>query len=668
MSSFPSPTAELADGYANLTAEITPTEEYGASKERSMPQPSLKPGLNHLKPTTFTISEEDPSNKKPTDQTAAEAATETLEKSSQSEKIEAGSDAIAWSGGICTTTANHTDAQLDSKSKEKAESEEQDQVSCGEENCNEDNHDTDDSGEEYDESDSVVYTAERQNHDRRRAKSRFKHFGPYFRSVEHRMKLFEKELEKLKGENTIAKAEPQLLVEKYSSLVSEIIKTTSPAVSEIIPSIRRMNWADFKPSERSQDSQELSQRFTWDRLKARANLQEGMESKATKVSDNQQHGTPGAMTKHQHHVMEVLVEDPGASKRRRVRKHTDDGTIPTDSSQKAKTYQKGDTTIRQPLSVTETPIPQCPERVRICSRPLLKIVYRLIDPERRFTWNALHTVFLRPFKLFVLYEAEIRVALKNLEKRWQAMGQTTPIEQTSGRKNEEQKTEAGKSNDTGYLNGDTTTAEVSSDPVVKTDTFEALKHLRLLVEFLDNDLRSTFTLRKQINARKDCPIAFSDLWHLYEHGQEVRTPNVQIQVYRVARFTGGRDLVSESVDPNGPFVSSSCIERQGSKGAFFVECYSYDFNGTQYGPVHTMFEIRRYEGLRYITSLPVYPLWFDSDHQKERIRLARRGEKFMALAQINRSAHKSYRGLSLDEHAEEVSWSIIFRRYYTKQV
>ena len=662
MSLFPSPTAELTEGKANLTAEITATEEAGARKERSLPQPALEASLNHLKPTPSTTSEEDASDKKPADQTAAIAATEALEKISKSGKVEAGSDAIAGRGVVDTTTANRTDAQLDSKSKEKAESEEQDQVFCGEENSNEDSQDTNNSGEQSDESDSVVYTAERQYHDRRRAKSRVKHFGPYLRSVEHRMKLFEEELEKLKGDNTIAKAKPQLLVEKSSSLVSEIIKTTSPAVSEIIPSIRRMNWADFKPSERSQDSQELSQRFTWDRLKIRANLQEGMESKPTKVSDNQQHGTPGAMTKHQHHVIEVLVEDPGASKRRRSRKHTDDGTIRTDSS------QKGDNTIRRPSSVTETPILQCPERVRICSRPLLRIVYRLIDPERRFTWDALHTVFLRPFKLFVLYEAEIRVALKNLEKRWQPMGQTTPIEQTSGRKNGERKTEAGKSNDTDSQNDDTTPAEVSPNPVVKTDTFEALKHLRLLVEFLDNDLRSTFTLRKQINARKDCPIAFSDLWHLYEHGQEVRTPNVQIQVYRVARFTGGRDLVSESVDPNGPFVSSSCIERQGSKGAFFVECYSYDFNGTQYGPVHTMFEIRRYEGLRYITSLPVYPLWFDSDHQKERIRLARRGEKFMALAQINRSVHKSYRGLSLDEHAEEVSWSMIFPGYYTKQV
>lgn len=387
MSSLPSPITKSAEGKANLTAEITPTEEDGARKERSMPQPILEPSLHHLKPTTFTTSEEDASGADSTNQTAAKAATETLEKSSQSEKIEAGSNAIVGSGGMDTTTANQTDAQLDSDSKEKAKSEKQDQVSCGEENSNEDSQDTDDSGEESDESDSVVYTAERRNHDRRRAKSRVKHFGPYFRSVEHRMRLFEEELEKLKGDNTMAKAEPQLLVKKSPSLVSEPIEKTPAAVSKIIPSIRRMKWADFKPSERSKDSQKLSQRYTWDRLKIRPNLQEEMESKPTKESGNQQDGTPGTMIKDRHHVLEVLVEDPGASKRRRVRKQIDDGTIAKGSSQKAKTYQKGDTTVSQPSSVIETPILQCPERVRICSMPLLQILGRLIDLD---IWSDSH--------------------------------------------------------------------------------------------------------------------------------------------------------------------------------------------------------------------------------------------------------------------------------------
>ena len=645
MSSIPSPTVELAEGRANLAAEITPTEEDGARKERSMPQPSLEPGLNHLKPTTFTTSEEDASDKKSADQTAAKAATETLEKTSQGEKIEPGSDAVAGSGGVDATTANHTDVQMDSKLEEKADSERQHKVSRGEEFSDE-GQDTENSGDESDGDARVVYTAEVQDNHRKRARKRIKKFDTYFRSVEYRMNYFEQELKKLRGDSTKARSK------------SSDAHKKGVASSEIVPSIRRVTWAEFKPSGPTKEAQEYSQRFTWDRLKVRPNLREEVESKSTEASGDQEYGTSGATDKHQHHVLEVLIEDPGFSKRRRVRKDND-GVATKASSQKAKIHQKSDTVISQ----TSRPTLQCPDRVRICSRPLLIILRRLLDPVNENSWNVPHMVFLRPFKIFVLYEAEIRVALKDLETRWQNKGESTEM---SGRKDEEQKSEASNSRDAGIQNDDATTANVSLDSMVKTDSFEALKHLRLLVEFLDNDLRSTFNLRKQINAKQDCPIAFSDLWHLYEHGQEVRTPNPQIQVFKVAKFTGGRDLLHESLEFEGPVVPSSCIERQGSEGAFFVECYSYDFNGTQYGPVQTVFEIRRYEGLRDITSLQVYPLWFDSEYPKERNRLARRGEKFLALAGVNKTTHKKYRGISLDEHAEEVSWSNVSRYCHTK--
>ena len=645
MSAMPSPTAELADIKTNLAAEISDTEEADARKERSISQPSLEPGISRLKPTTSIISDKDASGKKPADQTAETAATETLEKNSEIEKIEATSDAAAKSSAADDSTAKESDVQLDLKSEEQAEHEGHDKVSC-EEFRTEDSHDTDDSTEESD--------------------SRIKRFDPYFtyfRSVEYRMDFFEQELKELKElkkpytleeelknieelkklqwEDTKAKAKPQLVVE-----------APSPVVSEVVPSIRRMNWADFKPSRRSQEAR----RTTRDGLRFREDLQEVMDSRSIKVSGNQQDGTPDAISKHQHHVLEVLVEDPGASKSRRVKKQTDDGKLAKESSQEAKTYEKGDNINSQTSLAIGTPILQCPERVRICSPAILEFLRGRFELGNQYGRGTPHMVFLRPFKFFVRYEAGIRAALKNLEKRWQSIDQTN-LEQTSGRNNEEPESDASKSNDTSSQKDDTTAAEVSSDPVVKTDTLEALQHLRLLVDFMDDDLKSTFALRRQIKSKNDCSIAFSDLWHLYEHGQEVRTPGDQIQVFKVASFTGGRDLLSESTPRGAPEVPPSCIQRQKSKGTFFVECYRYDFNGTQYGPVETMFEIRSYEGLRNVTSLQVYPLWFDPDHQNERVRLLRRGEKFIALARVNRTAHKSYHGLTLDEHAEEVSWS-----------
>ena len=160
MSTLASPTAECAESKTNLTPEITATEEAEARKERSVSQPSLEPSLNHFEPTASIISEEDACGKKPADQTAETAATGTLEKNSQSEKIEASSGADAGSGAVDDSTAKDSDVQLDSESEEKAENEEQDQVSCEEELGDEDSQDSHHSG---DESDELLYPMDRQH-------------------------------------------------------------------------------------------------------------------------------------------------------------------------------------------------------------------------------------------------------------------------------------------------------------------------------------------------------------------------------------------------------------------------------------------------------------------------------------------------------------------------
>ena len=260
----------------------------------------------------------------------------------------------------------------------------------------------------------------------------------------------------------------------------------------------------------------------------------------------------------------------------------------------------------------------------------------------------------------MLYEKELRDALSELEKNWQFEERRMRTEKASNPKPGEQDPAVNKSKDTENGESKAPTSDAALDTTAKTNTFEALQHLRLLVEFLDNDLKSTFDLRRQISARKACPIAFADLWHLYEHGQEVRTQGNKLQIFRVAKFTGGRDLLCESVSGAARTsslyrVPSSCIGREENDGAFFIECYRYDFDGTNYGPVHEMFEIRRYEGFRDITSLPVYPWWFDSDYLKKKEQLVRRGEKFTTLARTNQTAHRTYCGVTLDEHKEEVS-------------
>ena len=650
MSAVPPATTERAEIKMDLTAVTSVTEEAEVKKERSTSQPSLEPSLNHFKPIASTPGEEDAPDKKPPYQAVEKVSSEDLEKTSTSEVNEVGFKVVERSVGAEDDTTHPSDAKLDLNSQEDAETEQQDEVSRGEVFSDEITQDTDDIVNEIDKEKGLAYIANGQGLYKDRAEKRTVQFEPYFRSVEYRMNFLENELKELRGDNSKAEVRPKVSVGKNSSIALEIV-----------PSIRRMTWANFAPSKRAQGRPIFSQRFTWDRFKAPLNLQEEKDLEAAILSGDKQHGTSGSATKHQHHALEVLIEDPEVSKRRRVRELVDNGNVAKDFSRRANSQRIFDTTTGQsPLSMVESTL-WCPERIRICSRPVLQILVRLLNnSDSRQAWDVPHMVFLRPFKLFVLYEAEIRLALKDMEKRWEPMGQTTPIEQSSGRKNEERTSEASNSNDPGNQNDGTTTADGSLSPLARIDTFEALEHLRLLVEFLDNDLKSTFALRRRISAKKDCPIAFSDLWHLYEHGQEVRTPGNQIQVFKVARFTGGRDIWSENLARSGVQFPTFYPDKQESKGSFFVECYSYDFDGQKYGPVRIVFEIRRYEGLRDITSLQVYPWWFDPDHENERIRLARRGEKFIALTRVNKIAHKSYRGLSLDENAEEVSWSYLF--------
>ena len=651
--------SELADGKPIYTTELQPSDHADTQKEATITELSPEPTYDQVKPSTPTTSKEDASGGSPETKTTRNAASKHLDSTSPTTK-EIGSVGTL-EGDIEDSIKGSTNENVDQKHTKKTKQgedekkpnqgeigdkntqDEKDKSSSKDENRGDHTQDEDDIDDEISGEEDAAYSVKGQELRKERAPRHIKEFGQDFRTVEDRMTFLEEELRKLRGDDLGSKPKNDNWEKP----------TESP---KVVPSIRRLNWVEYRPSLNAQEPSEFStsqtpQRSTWAGLKVRFNR----EPAFAEASYDKRDVTPGATTQQQHHVLEVLIEDPRTNKRRRARKHIADENNNKSANRDAGTYPKSDAV---PTLTSKTTL-QCPERVRICSRPLLAILRNMMGPEGP-EWNIPHMVFLRPFKLFVLYETEIRDALKELEKNWMAKEQNLPAQKGGERKPKEQHGEAHKWNDEKdkkHQKDEITALDPTADTVVKTDTFEALTHLRLLVEFLDTDLKSTFALRKQISSKETCPIAFADLWHLYEHGQEVRTPDDNLQVFRVARFTGGRDLLRETLPPNGPEVPASCIEREENNGAFFLECYRYDFNGNHYGPVHNIFEIRRYEGLRDIRSLPVYPLCFDPEYKKERAQLVQRGEKFVALARANETAHKTYCGLSLDEHAEEVSRS-----------
>ncbi|MCJ1285571.1 hypothetical protein MMC26_004912 [Xylographa opegraphella] len=264
-------------------------------------------------------------------------------------------------------------------------------------------------------------------------------------------------------------------------------------------------------------------------------------------------------------------------------------------------------------------------------------------------------VFLRPFKLFVEFEIKIRAYTKDLEAKWKSNNASpgpTPFINIEGEK----------------------TPVTAGEDV--TMSKEALAHLQLLIELLDFDLKGLFELRRQVKEGTLKTIAFVDLWLLFCHGDEVCTNQFGAQVYRILHFTGGRRYLNSGLDddivvrrrersrdrdrygapprPSDPYYDDNEVQyltptKKGSD--FVVQCFSFDYDGFDYGPSQQIFSIPWYEGEVLITSLTVFPHRFRDVNGRvpsiagkpipTKQELIERGKRFVKLSKV---MHMQYKG------------------------
>jgi hypothetical protein len=238
-----------------------------------------------------------------------------------------------------------------------------------------------------------------------------------------------------------------------------------------------------------------------------------------------------------------------------------------------------------PLRRSETEgVLQIPERLRIRSRALLALLGRITGEEllgNGFTRNIEHpapVVFLRPFKLFVSYEKEIKAEVRELELK---------IEKEA------------------ELNANAPQVPGSKKELPDFKNEDLLADLNLLVEFLDYDLRPTFELRRKIKEGTATHIEFQDLWHLFNPGDIIVDPVNESQVYRVLSYTvsndssyltplivihaengnqGGREILIDKIEPS---------KKPTPLDGFVVDCYNLNYNGSVYGPKLHTHSIRR---------------------------------------------------------------------------
>ena len=317
----------------------------------------------------------------------------------------------------------------------------------------------------------------------------------------------------------------------------------------------------------------------------------------------------------------------------------------------------------QDLPVHELPSVQ-PERIRINSRLLLRILARIADTA--FTNSLVDSdlvlqdqVILRPFKLFVNFEQEIRDEIDRLEK----------IHTRDGSKSELSVSKIAKHEDEGPLNPQPTddssqNASIGAsvgDNNEKTNPLESarcLEELRVLRDLLDKDLKRTFDLRRQIKDGSARSIAYQDLWHLFTIGSEIVSNGVngQSQTYRVLNVTGGKPFLCSRFDAGMDAVDSLLSGKE--VPTFDILSYFYDFDGTDFGACSQIHTIKSYDGNKAITSLPCFPIIYSkhSNSVKPRDFFIGRGKRFVELIRKTEVVHKRYSGLTqaMDGLREEV--------------
>ncbi|KAG8526824.1 uncharacterized protein KY384_008253 [Bacidia gigantensis] len=366
-------------------------------------------------------------------------------------------------------------------------------------------------------------------------------------------------------------------------------------------------------------------------------------------------------------VLEVLLDEPRVSIRSRLRK----------SSQIACNSSDQDDGMRDSQIIR-----QSAKRIRIRSPKLFKFfasipasvgnsfnmpgttsvvrcptIYSLLFLVLRSDYH-IDQVFLYPFKLFIVLEPYIRRQFLELEH-----------EDQERRKNETHSLEGRKDSPKSGIKFRPVFDQQSSFERIVTDDEETLRHLRLLIEVFDTDLKHLLETRRQIQERRCTTIAYADLWLLFEYGQDIITPGSKVQVYRVLRWTGGREILAKhglySELQARAIVDAQSVQRADVRNsAFVVECINFEFDGEQYGPMQKTFSIRKYDGKKPITSLSVYPLAFAQDSELIRKRLTERGNLYLQLSRFNEGSHKHYSGLTLDEpHEQGNTREAVFRTY-----
>ncbi|KAK0754184.1 hypothetical protein B0T18DRAFT_314603 [Schizothecium vesticola] len=297
--------------------------------------------------------------------------------------------------------------------------------------------------------------------------------------------------------------------------------------------------------------------------------------------------------------------------------------------------------------------PQLPERVRVHSEVLTRILCTILQLVLTPGTRAL--VFIRPFKALEYCKRALRDWCTALENKFKAAPETDKDVLTAAAGGEPPEAKGSEDEDD----------QEENDPDDVTKSPMALEHLKCLLSFVDEDISAKQAYLKSPDCRK---VFFSDLWHLFRPGVEV-TGSDGKQAYRVIHVTSAKHRVAAPWER----WSNNSGKRKKAR-PFSITCLYIDFDGKNLGPVPKVFDFKRFDDERDVTSLEVYPLRFhpvkradlgDAEWKElealpadERYRqmLIRRGAKFLQVVGVK---HMYYAGPTLEARDEVESQVVI---------
>lgn len=254
------------------------------------------------------------------------------------------------------------------------------------------------------------------------------------------------------------------------------------------------------------------------------------------------------------------------------------------------------------VSVSERrgPLDSIPERFRINTSSIIKVIRQLLPTTTSSMLDELSSfTYHRPYRTLIRIEPDLREYMKKLEEIHKPKLETDQQEllsnQPSGDEpmnmpdNEEQQRVPIKEEEEGSDVDEEEGSDVD-EAEEELRSKETLEDLQCLMSFVDEDLGKLLQLRKHIANRETQKISFNNIWLLFELGDEIVSPQIPSQIFKVFHTAGGRQLDRVKISSMDVEDESTKDYRRHEKFSHFVvHAYRLDYDGDRIIPIEHKF-------------------------------------------------------------------------------